>query len=113
MAEARRLERERRTVLAMIRLYCRAHHGRRELCPDCRALGEYASYRLARCPSGEDKPTCAHCPIHCYAPAKRERIREVMRFAGPRMLWRHPVLALYHLLDQRRKPAPSGEGAPG
>jgi hypothetical protein len=26
-----------------------------------------------------------------------------MRFAGPRMTWRHPVRALRHLLDKRRK----------
>ena len=33
------------------------------------------------------------------------RVREMMRYAGPRMLWRHPVLAIRHLLDGRR-PAP-------
>ncbi|HPW55436.1 MAG TPA: nitrous oxide-stimulated promoter family protein [Thermoanaerobaculaceae bacterium] len=102
-----RLERERRTVAAMIRLYCRAKHGSRKLCTDCHALGEYASGRLGRCPFGEGKPTCADCPIHCYAPAMRERIREVMRWAGPRMLWRHPVLAVRHLLDGRRQPPPT------
>lgn len=98
-----RLERERRTVLAMIRLYCRARHGGRKLCAECRALGEYASGRLGRCPFGEGKPTCAACPVHCYAPAMRERIREVMRRAGPRMLWHHPLLAVRHLLDGRRR----------
>ena len=45
------------------------------------------------------KPTCAKCPIHCYKPAMREQIRDVMRYAGPRMLKRHPVLAIRHLLN--------------
>lgn len=107
MGASGRLERERRTVLAMIRLYCRTRHGGRELCAECRALGEYASGRLARCPFGEGKPTCVDCPVHCYAPAMRERVREVMRWAGPRMLWHHPVLAVRHLLDGRRRREPA------
>ncbi|MDI9444206.1 MAG: nitrous oxide-stimulated promoter family protein [Planctomycetota bacterium] len=36
----------------------------------------------------------------------RQRVKEVMQYAGPRMLLRHPVLAVRHLLDNRRKPAP-------
>jgi hypothetical protein len=93
----------------MIRLYCRDHHAPTEiLCPDCAALSAYASGRLARCVYGEGKPTCAHCPIHCYRPEMRARIREVMRYAGPRMLLHHPVMAIRHLLDGRRKVAPPG-----
>jgi hypothetical protein len=37
----------------------------------------------------------------------RERVREVMIFAGPRMLLRHPVLALLHLVVDERRPAPA------
>jgi hypothetical protein len=33
-------------------------------------------------------------------------MREVMRFAGPRMLARHPWLAIMHLIDDRRPPPP-------
>lgn len=99
-------------MLAMIQMYCRAKHGGRHLCAACRALGEYAGGRLGRCPFGEDKPTCADCPVHCYAPAMRERVREVMRWAGPRMLWRHPILAVRHLLDGRRRPAPARGPSP-
>jgi hypothetical protein len=99
-----RLAREERTVRAMIRLYCRSHHGtRRELCAECAELVEYAAARLDKCPFQEDKTTCSKCPVHCYRPGMRERIREVMRFAGPRMVYRHPILALFHLLDGRRK----------
>jgi len=98
-----RLTRERKTVAAMIRLYCAGAHGsKRGLCADCAELMVYARQRLARCPFGESKPTCAKCPVHCYRPDMRTGIRAVMRFAGPRMLFRHPVLAIFHLLDRWR-----------
>jgi len=89
----------------MMQIYCHARHGHPGgLCPECKALQDYAAARLAKCPFQENKTTCANCPIHCYTPAKREKIREVMKFAGPRMTYRHPVLALFHLLDCRKKP---------
>ena len=102
-----RLQRERRTVAAMIKLYCRAHHGSgKELCDACAELARYCEARLSHCPFHADKPSCVQCTVHCYAPQQREQIRVVMRFAGPRMLWRHPVLALAHLLDNRRLLSP-------
>lgn len=98
-----RVVREEKTVAAMVRLYCRRQHGTDGgLCPDCRELLDYARRRLARCPFQEQKPTCARCPVHCYRPAQREQVRAVMRYAGPRMLLRHPLLAILHLLDGRR-----------
>ncbi|MBI4514457.1 MAG: nitrous oxide-stimulated promoter family protein [Deltaproteobacteria bacterium] len=106
-AAGKRLARERKTIDAMIALFCRKQHAaKRGLCSACFALAGYAQQRLDRCPYGEDKPTCALCPIHCYQPARREQIRAVMRYAGPRMLWRRPLLAIRHLLDER-KPAPA------
>ena len=101
-----RLEREHRTLVCMSRIYCKDHHlgaPGADLCPECRALMEYAERRLAKCPYGTEKPTCAKCPIHCYKPAPREQARDIMRYAGPRMTWRHPVLSLFHLLDKFRK----------
>ena len=92
-------------MCAMVAIYCRAHHGRASPpCPECAELIDYALARLDRCPLGETKPTCAHCAIHCYKPSMRERVRAVMRYAGPRMIWRHPILALGHLFDGWRKP---------
>jgi predicted amidophosphoribosyltransferase len=89
----------------MIHLYCRDRHGSQgELCAECEALLAYARARLDRCPFQENKVTCARCPVHCYRPEQRERIRAVMRYAGPRMLFRHPVLALLHLVDGLRRP---------
>ena len=95
------LEREYKTIEAMISLSCRERHDTQkgELCPGCQELLTYAKARLDRCLYQKDKPTCARCPIHCYKPAMRKRIREVMRYAGPRMLRRHPVLTIRHLLD--------------
>lgn len=111
MAERRppkRLAREERTIAAMIAMYCRDHHGSPVpgtdgLCPECAELLAYARLRLEKCRYGADKPTCASCPTHCYKPALRERIREVMRYSGPRMVREHPVLAAGHLIDGRRK----------
>ena len=98
------LEREYKTIEAMISLSCQERHGtmKGELCPACRELRDYAHWRLDKCPYQKEKPTCAKCPIHCYKPAMRERIREVMRYAGPHMLRRHPILAIRHLLDGRK-----------
>ncbi len=101
---SRRILREKRTILAMLRIYCRGHHGSTLLCSECQDLLDYAHCRLDRCPFGADKPTCVNCPIHCYKPTMRHNIRGVMRYAGPRLVFRHPILALLHLVDGRRSP---------
>ncbi len=99
-----RMDREFRTFQCMLRMYCRRHHHtRRELCPECAELLDYARLRLGKCPFQERKTTCAKCPIHCYKPAMREKARAVMRYAGPRMPLRHPLLTLWHYLDGRRE----------
>lgn len=105
-----RLARELNTIRAMLRIYCRDHHGsadrnEAQLCGECAELFDYARKRLAGCPYGPEKPTCANCQIHCYGPQQREATRVMMRYAGPRMMWRHPLLAIAHLLDGKR-PAP-------
>lgn len=99
------LVREFRTIWKMVGIYCSDHHGgsARALCTECRDFLEYAQRRLDKCPYGDDKPTCSNCPIHCYKPAQRELAREIMRYAGPRMMLRHPILAVAHLIDGRRE----------
>lgn len=100
-----RLAREKRTVQAMVHIACRGRHATQNgLCERCEELLSYALKRLDRCPFQADKPTCANCPVHCYRPSMREEIRAVMRYAGPRMLLRHPILAIRHLIDGQRKP---------
>jgi hypothetical protein len=76
------------------------------LCSDCAALVEYAHRRLDRCPFQEKKTTCANCPVHCYKPEMRDKVRRVMRYAGPRMAYQHPLLALFHFFDGFRKNPP-------
>ena len=98
----RRLAREWKTVSAMLHIYCRDHHGE-ALCKACQELHHYARLRLDRCRFGEDKPTCAKCPVHCYQRERREQIKHVMRYAGPRMLWEHPWLSVRHLVDGWRR----------
>jgi hypothetical protein len=98
-----RMAREIKTVSVMIADYCRSQHADADSCPECAELLDYAFKRLEKCPFQEGKTTCAKCPVHCYRPDMRERIRKVMRYAGPRMIYRHPVLAVFHLIDGRRK----------
>jgi hypothetical protein len=101
-----RLARELTTIRAMARIFCRDVHGTAEgLCARCQALMDYATRRLDRCVFGDDKPTCANCKVHCYNAENREAVRTMMRYAGPKMLFRHPVLAIAHIVDGRR-PAP-------
>jgi hypothetical protein len=112
--ESLRMSRERKTLEVMIRLHCRGRHGRRgRLCLECADLEAYAEARLRRCPFQEGKTTCAKCPVHCYEPAMRERIRAAMRYAGPRMLYRHPILALFHYLDGLREKPLRKDGREG
>lgn len=100
-----RLKAEHKTLVAMTAIYCKDHHGKQSggLCDVCAELMSYSQERLSKCPYGEDKPTCAKCPIHCYKKEKREHVREVMRYAGPRMPLRHPWRALIHVFDKLRR----------
>lgn len=93
------IEREKLTVRSMIELYCRRRHRSGTVpCDECASLIEYCEARLDRCRFGERKPTCRNCQIHCYAPARREEIRAVMRWAGPRMIFYRPFDFLRHLI---------------
>ncbi|MBN1615653.1 MAG: nitrous oxide-stimulated promoter family protein, partial [Deltaproteobacteria bacterium] len=81
------MEREIKTAATMIEIFCRGHHGVKEaLCPDCRDLLGYVRQRLEKCPFKGNKPRCSKCSVHCYQPEMREKIRAVMKYAGPRML---------------------------
>lgn len=95
-----RIEREKVTVRHMIELWCKHAHGAEGLCDECRELCDYALSRLEHCRFGEDKTKCHKCSVHCYKPEMRERIREVMRYSGPRMLFHHPVEAIIFLMKK-------------
>ncbi len=99
-----RIARERKTIEVMVEMYCSNYHRTtHRFCPECINLLDYAASRLDKCPLQENKPTCAKCPIHCYKASMREKIRLVMKYSGPRLIGRHPVLALLHFADGLRK----------
>ena len=125
-----RIDWEKRTVRHMIELWCRKNHGGQAcremgsrgsgegshggqgshecqvghggpgLCGECRELLEYSLARLDHCKFGNAKTKCHKCPVHCYRPDMREKIRTVMRFSGPRMLLYHPLEALRYLFSR-------------
>ena len=95
--------REKETVSLMIRLYCRKKHGGKTLCTDCAALDAYARQRSDKCPFMETKTFCSNCKVHCYKNDMREKIREVMRFSGPRMIFHHPIMAIRHVIESKQE----------
>jgi hypothetical protein len=107
------------------RIYCRGRHrgaertglvsdgatlgvyGRKPpvVCEACSELLRYAEKRRAYCPK-DPKPFCSHCDTHCYTREMRERVRDVMRYAGPRSLFSgHAVAGIKHVLEGRRAAA--------
>lgn len=97
-------EREKAMVSEMIALYCKKQHGRKNgLCSECKALDTYARQRSDKCPFMETKTFCSNCKVHCYKPEMQEKIRTVMRFSGPRMIFHHPVVAVRHILETRKE----------
>jgi hypothetical protein len=104
MNDKPRIARERSTVRHMVEIYCRDNHEQSEgLCERCNGLFSYAMARLDHCIYQEDKPTCKKCPVHCYKKDMRAAMRQVMIHSGPRMLLSHPILAVRHLLDERKE----------
>ena len=97
-------EKEKRTVALMIRLYCKKKHGtKKTLCSECQALHDYAMLRSDKCPFMETKTFCSNCRVHCYKKDMREKIKEVMRFSGPRMVFYHPLMAVNHLIESKKE----------
>lgn len=95
-----RIENEKAVVAKMIRLYYRRKLGLLEPSTEEMELLSYAERRLTHCKFGDQKPACKRCPIHCYRSDMRAKIREVMRWAGPRMIIYDPVAAIKHLLNK-------------
>ncbi len=96
-------EDEIKVVGQMIEIYCKAHHKERHLCKECQDLYDYATKRVNHCPFMETKTFCSNCKVHCYKPEYREKIKEVMRFSGPRMLFVHPILAMKHVIEMKKE----------
>ncbi|MDP4269983.1 MAG: nitrous oxide-stimulated promoter family protein [Bacteroidota bacterium] len=99
----KRLQRERKTIEKMMHIFCKSKHNHgKQLCEKCQKQLDYAFQRIDHCPFKEKKPACKKCNIHCYKPDMAHATREIMRFSGPRMLFYHPILATWHMVDLMR-----------
>lgn len=97
-------QREKEMVSQMITLYCnKKHHTNGLLCPECLELANYAAQRSEKCPFMKSKTFCSNCKVHCYKPQMREKIRDVMRFSGPRMIFHHPAAVIRHIIETKRE----------
>lgn len=99
----KKVAREKAAISFMIHTYCKHHHGQAPLCPECQELLDYAYQRIEGCPFKKTKTFCSACKVHCYQKDMREKIRIVMRFSGPHMLFHHPLMALHHLYIERKE----------
>lgn len=89
-----KIDKDKKTVRFMIEFYCKHKLHQKEMTEEYSKLADYADKRLSLCPWGEKKPACKNCPHHCYAPKKREKMREIMRWAGPRMIFYAPCATI-------------------
>lgn len=98
-----RIELEKKVVQQMIQIYCNGHRHVQGATCDCQDLMAYAHKKLDLCPMGDEKPFCSKCERHCYQPEMRVNIKAVMRYAGPRILFYNPKVAIQHMLQTRFK----------
>lgn len=97
----RKLEDELKIVNKMIDIYCYGNHEDNDTCESCSKLKIYVHNRMEECPYKNHKPACNKCHIHCYDTKEREEIRQVMRYSGPRILFRNPVMVIKHILCKK------------
>lgn len=101
------LKRERKTMYHMINIYCKAHHKKSiESCDECNEFWEYTNKRLDHCPYGENKPNCKQCPVHCYTGDMKEHAKKIMRYSGPKMAYKHPILAIIYMRNAKKEIPP-------
>lgn len=92
-------KREQEIVEKMIEIYCRKKHKKESLCEECSNLLEYTRQRSNNCPLIEVKTFCASCKIHCYKKDMKDKIKEVMKFSGKRLIFYYPKDVLLHIID--------------
>ena len=97
-----RIKREKDTIDLMIKIYCNKKHKskKNELCDECKELLEYAHKRLDFCKFGEETKFCSKCPIHCYKKDMKRKIKDVMKFSGPRLLFYSPIQVIKHIIEK-------------
>jgi len=101
--ELKHWNQEVKLIPKMITIYCHNHKHERDdkkgLCKDCNELLDYALFRLSKCPFKKNKGFCSFCKIHCYKPDMKVKIKEVMKYSGPRMLFSHPIFSISHVVQ--------------
>ena len=103
-----RREMEKESLTMMTEIYCNGNHNtaKGELCDRCSEFVKYACERTDKCPFMETKTFCSACKIHCYNKEWRPYVKEVMKYAGPRIMLHHPVVGTLHgivTLNQKMK----------
>ena len=101
-----RVERDRRTLAAIGSIYCKGNHPSAQrdetgMCPECRAVIEATAQRAEACPFGHEG-NCQDCSVRCQRGEAQVRIKQIMRYAAPRMAFRHPLMTLEYLRKKRR-----------
>jgi hypothetical protein len=100
-------EKELKTVKTMIMMYCHKKHKTKGkvLCNECIELYQFVEVKRNRCPFGDEKGFCANCRIHCYKSntIMRDRIRIVMKYSGPRLMFKHPIMSISHMIETIKK----------
>lgn len=111
----RKLHRDIQLLARFVAIYCRSAHPHKEkqplrvngkvkaylhgmalpLCPGCSKTLIHGVSKRLQCPY-DPKPRCKVCPTHCYHPAYRSSMKEVMRVAGKKLLLRGRFDYLYH-----------------
>lgn len=93
-----KIEKEKQIISLMIEIYCeKVHaHPKGTLCEECQVLHEYAHKRLSFCKFGDEKTSCRKCPIHCYKKDMKQKVKEVMKFSGPRLIIYRPIEFIKH-----------------
>ncbi|MGI6782162.1 MAG: nitrous oxide-stimulated promoter family protein [Acholeplasmataceae bacterium] len=89
---------EKKTFDKMLKIYCKKKHKSKVLCDECLEIQRYAHTRIEKCPFILDKPFCAYCKVHCYQKDMREKVIEIMRYSGSKMIFRAPILSIKHVL---------------
>ncbi|MCZ7583522.1 MAG: nitrous oxide-stimulated promoter family protein [Deltaproteobacteria bacterium] len=103
-----KLDHDLGVLRAFTEVFCHKKHGhaRGTLCPDCERFLDYAYKRRILCPM-DPKPKCQACPVHCYKPAMRDRVKKIMHIGGMHYVLRGRIdwLIKYFVLRKLRRTA--------
>lgn len=93
-------DKEKEVLSLMIEIYCKGNkHNGGNICKSCQRLMDYSNKRVDLCPFMETKTFCQSCQVHCFEETMRAKIKEVMKYSGPRMIFYHPLITLKHGID--------------